>query len=114
MLCIVEGVAIDASLHAALFRDAEFHATNHILDVDYILRNCTAATNKQKSKSKYRVNGREVLVLLHALTNVGSFSTLHLDGVPIDAPIAKLLAKLIARVAMRKSGVCNAISLKLT
>ena len=114
ILCIVENVIIDKNLYE-LFIDKEFHETNHIFDINYILRHYTslAIKNKKnkKSSNKYKINPREVLVIIHSLNYVNSFTHLHLDGIIITENIASRLGKLIARnntiqsIALRKTRI---------
>lgn len=109
ILCIVENVVIDKYLYE-LFVDTEFHETNHIFDINYILKHYTTLSIKNKGK-KYNINPREVLVIIHALNFVNSFTHLHLDGIPLNDEIASRLAKLVARnnciqsIALRKTKV---------
>eukprot|EP01084_Bolivina_argentea_P211947 360394_1 len=63
ILCILEEVAIDRNLFD-LFMDENFHFTNHIFDVNYILRHYTVLAMKQGT-NKYKVNHNEVLVIIH-------------------------------------------------
>eukprot|EP01084_Bolivina_argentea_P064761 118061_1 len=108
ILCIIENVIIDKNLYE-LFSDIKFHDTNHIFDINYILKHYTILAIK--NGNKYKINLREVLVIIHALHYVDSFSHIHLDGITINEEIAVRLAKLIVRneniqsIALRKTGI---------
>eukprot|EP00484_Ammonia_sp_Unknown_P026666 CAMPEP_0197035866 /NCGR_PEP_ID=MMETSP1384-20130603/13536_1 /TAXON_ID=29189 /ORGANISM="Ammonia sp." /LENGTH=926 /DNA_ID=CAMNT_0042465969 /DNA_START=26 /DNA_END=2806 /DNA_ORIENTATION=- len=108
IFCIVESVLIDKPL-LDLFMDADFHEMNHIFDVYFVLKHYTSIG--AKNPKQFKLNLREVLVILHALSMVTSFTHLHLDNIPMTDEIANRLGKLLARndaitsVALRKTQV---------